>query len=112
MYANFGELCLVEVRRITLPRTPVNRFHPLQAPRAYAAEGCSTRGLMRAATTSIPAKTQNVTTRPAAPATAPAVSAPKTCPTAMSREAAPSPADGRSWNTETDQTRMIPVSMM
>jgi hypothetical protein len=30
----------------------------------------------------------------------------------MSRKAAPSPADGRSWKTQTDQTRMIPVSMM
>ena len=84
----------------------------LQTTRAYAAEGCSTRGLMRAATTAIPAKAQNVTTRPAAPATAPAVSVPKTCPTAMSRKAAPSPAYGRSWKTQTDQTRMIPVSMM
>jgi hypothetical protein len=30
----------------------------------------------------------------------------------MSRKAAPSPADGRSWKTETDQIRIIPVSMM
>jgi transposase len=58
---------------------------------------------MGAATTAIAAKAQNVTTRPAAPATAPAVSAPKTCPMAMSRKAAPSPADGRSWNLLSDR---------
>jgi hypothetical protein len=87
---------LGEVRRIPLPRTWVNSPRPLQRSRAYDAEGCSTRALMSAATTAIAAKAQNVTARPAAPATAPAVSAPKTCPTAMSRKAAPSPADGRS----------------
>src|SRR5215217_1721755 len=55
---------------------------------------------MRAANTAIPEKAQNVTTNPAAPATAPAMGVPRTCPTAMSRKAAPIPADGRSWKTD------------
>src|SRR5215217_8196743 len=50
---------------------------------------------MRAAATPTPAKAQNVGTRPMASATVPAASAPKTCPKAMIRKAAPSPADGR-----------------
>src|SRR3712207_1622509 len=83
-----------------------------QLLRAYAASGRSARGPMRAVRTAIPAKVQKVSPSPAAPASLPAMGAPKNCPTAMSRKAAPRPADGRSWMMETDQTRMTPVSIM
>ena len=58
---------------------------------------------MKATRIANPAKAQNVITNPTTPAVAPAMGVPKTCPTAMSRKAAPSLADGRSWKTATDE---------
>jgi hypothetical protein len=58
------------------------------------------------------AKTQKVVVKLVVPASIPAKGEPRACPAARSKNAAPRPADGRSPNTETDQTRITPDKAM
>src|ERR687894_2294714 len=70
------------------------------------------RGLARAVSTATSANAKKAASGLVAPAIAPAAGEPANCPTAIRRNAAPSPAEGLSRNTSADHTRRAPVTAM